>query len=190
MCKKNYIDLFDLKTSLKIDTILLKNFISLDELEKRLVLKWRNSETIRNYMVNTALISYEEHLNFIEKLKLDNTKLYFLCFHNNIPIGVINLTDINFIHKRCFLGIYASPDMNERGVGTKLINVIKTIAFDYLEMESLRLEVFDFNEHAINFYLKNGFTIEGVLRNFYLINEKFKNVVVMSMLRTEYRCRN
>ncbi|MBF7044114.1 UDP-4-amino-4,6-dideoxy-N-acetyl-beta-L-altrosamine N-acetyltransferase, partial [Campylobacter volucris] len=53
--------------------IVYKDFANLDTDENKEILKIRNSENVSKFMKN-PYISYEEHLNFIQKLKNTTTK--------------------------------------------------------------------------------------------------------------------
>ena len=61
-----------------MQNIKLLNFIDLKLEEKEMILKWRNHPDIRKWMYNQDEIKFEEHLNFIDSLKLRKDKLYFL----------------------------------------------------------------------------------------------------------------
>ena len=61
-----------------MQNIKLLNFIDLKLEEKEMILKWRNHPDIRKWMYNQDEIKLEEHLNFIDSLKLRKDKLYFL----------------------------------------------------------------------------------------------------------------
>ena len=61
-----------------MENIKLLNFIDLKLEEKEMILKWRNHPDIRKWMYNQDEIKFEEHLNFIDSLKLRKDKLYFL----------------------------------------------------------------------------------------------------------------
>lgn len=55
----------------------ITNFINTIDIEKKLILDWRNDENVRKWMVNKNIISYNEHLNYINSLKNNNQKLCF-----------------------------------------------------------------------------------------------------------------
>ena len=61
-----------------MENIQLLNFIDLELKEKEMILEWRNHPDIRKWMYNQDEIKFEEHLNFIDSLKLRKDKLYFL----------------------------------------------------------------------------------------------------------------
>ncbi|ELZ2501955.1 UDP-4-amino-4,6-dideoxy-N-acetyl-beta-L-altrosamine N-acetyltransferase, partial [Campylobacter lari] len=89
---------------------MLKNFIDLNEFEKEFVLKYRNDKNINKFMKNKN-ITHEEHLNFIQNLKNDCTKRYFLVCKSDQAIGVIDF--INITINSCEFGLYGI----KKGVG-------------------------------------------------------------------------
>ena len=129
----------------------LKNFIDLDIDEKREVLKWRNSDEVREWMYTKKIITLKEHLNFIESLKDKKDKKYFLVQQNSKNIGVINFTNITKMS--LYIGLFANPDL--KGVGKVLMQKILQIP----NKKDLYAEVFKDNKKAIRLYKNFGFKL-------------------------------
>ena len=140
-----------------------KNFIDLSDSEKEFVLKWRNSEKIAKFMKNSN-IGFDEHLKFIQNLKNDSTKKYFLVYDGNEPIGVIDF--INITLTSCEFGLYGI----KKGVGNLLMEEIKKYAFNVLKVKTLKACVFKENLKALNLYLKNGFLIQSEDDKFFFVS--------------------
>ncbi|EAI4429055.1 UDP-4-amino-4,6-dideoxy-N-acetyl-beta-L-altrosamine N-acetyltransferase [Campylobacter lari] len=143
--------------------IILKDFIHLNQEEIKLVLKWRNNESIAKFM-KTQNITLKEHLSFLSSLKTNTTKKYFLVYDDKIIIGVINF--INITNNSCEFGLYGI----KKGVGNLLMQKIKSYAFSVLKIQTLNACVFKENTKALNLYLKHGFEIIKEDNNFYFIN--------------------
>lgn len=137
----------------------LIDFIDLSQYEQQLVLSWRNNSTIRKWMFNSAKIAWEDHLNFIESLKADQSSSYMLIKYWGQPIGVSNLTRVDKKHRSAHLGVYARPDL--RGAGNILMELIIKTAFQEMQLDSLTAEVFEENVAAINLYKRFHFTVAG-----------------------------
>lgn len=131
----------------------LINFINLTQFEKELILEWRNSDRVRFNMINSEVISLNNHIKFIESLKSREDKKYFLVKNSSEYIGVIYFTNIEI--DSCELGLYSNPNL--RGVGSILIEQIIKEAFENLRVKKLKLEVKNSNERAINLYKKFNF---------------------------------
>lgn len=161
------------------------SFTSDDGIEShKEIIKMRNDPRIRMFMFNDKIITLGEHLDFVSKLKNTKEKMYWAVYDENVFIGSINLIDINTEHRRAKLGIYSNPD--KRGYGGRLLQTLKWVAFEKILLNCLRLEVLANNDNAIKFYEKNGFKLEGVLRDFVLRGDEVIDVLVYSMLKREY----
>lgn len=132
--------------------IVLKDFVQLKTQEKALVYKWRTHKDIASYMRNKK-ISWEEHLEFLESLKGDLTKKYFLVFEANKAIGVIDFVDI--CEESCEFGMYQSPNL--KGYGRVLMQTLLKYAFETLKVTSLYARALNTNTKAISLYLAYGF---------------------------------
>ena len=78
-----------------MNNIKLINFIDLTLDEKKIVLNWRNNSNIKKWMLTTQNIILQDHLNYIESLKLKKDKMYFLVKDTQKYIGVIDFINID-----------------------------------------------------------------------------------------------
>ncbi len=169
-----------LKKNFKIGPYFLKNFLSLNKLEKKMILEWRNNENIRKWCFSNHIISYKEHQNFLKNLKSDTQNFYYLVKYKKKNLGVISLQRVDFSNKNGYLGIYSNPNL--KGVGKILIKCLKKIAFEKANLHTLKLEVIEINTHAIKFYKKNKFQLEGRLREFVNREGKYLDVLIMGII--------
>ena len=133
----------------------LCNFTTLSEPQKKMILAWRNHENVKAYMYNTNDISEAEHFAFIEALKTREDRRYFLVQHEGVDIGVIDFNDISATSAT--LGLYANPKLDQKGIGSLLMQSIVEYAFKRLKVNILKAEVFADNEKAKALYEKFGF---------------------------------
>ena len=132
----------------------LINFTSLSGEQKLMVLKWRNDERIAKFMKNKS-VGKEEHFVFLERLKSIQDKIYFLVKDEGEFIGVVSFVDIT--KESCEFGVYKNPEL--KGVGKKLLDLIKEYAFFTLKVGSLKAKAYNNNEKAIALYENFGFRI-------------------------------
>lgn len=76
-----------------------------------------------------------------------------------------------------------------RGYGRGALRVIKKIAFDELRAHRLWLDVKSHNTRAKALYDREGFQVEGLLRESVRVADGFDSLVVMSMLQPEFDAR-
>jgi len=154
----------------------LLNFSELSKTDVNYVLKMRNHPEIKKWMYNQQDITEAQHFSFIEKLKTDISKEYFLVKQADKIIGSINFVQINQSEKMADFGLYANPFDDLKGAGRILEEVAACYAKDKLNLSVLNLEVFEHNERAINFYNKIGFKKTG--------SHKVNNHIVLCMQKT------
>ncbi|MBD3807229.1 MAG: UDP-4-amino-4,6-dideoxy-N-acetyl-beta-L-altrosamine N-acetyltransferase [Epsilonproteobacteria bacterium] len=157
--------------------IILTNFRDLSFDEKIMVLGWRNHPNIKKWMYTQEDISLENHLKFIDSLKSNKDKLYFLLKESGEYIGVIDF--YNFKDNSCDIGLYQNPNL--KGRGQNIMNTICKYAFGCLKLKSIFAEVILSNAKAYDLYHQFGFKIVKELNvkkhNIYrmeLINENWK----------------
>jgi diamine N-acetyltransferase len=75
------------------------------------------------------------------------------------------------------------------GYGRGALRVVKKVAFDDLGAHRLWLDVKTPNTRAKSLYDREGFVVEGVLREAVRVASGFDSLVVMSMLQAEFKGR-
>jgi UDP-4-amino-4,6-dideoxy-N-acetyl-beta-L-altrosamine N-acetyltransferase len=174
----------NLRKNIELDDILLVNFVNLNDDDKEMIRNWRNHEDVRKWMYSNHLISTEEHAMFMAGVINDNKNSYWLARNKNGEcIGVISLNRLDFNNENAYFGIYANPDCKMQGVGHTLIDCLKKLAFHTANLHTLKLEVIEANEQAVNFYERSGFSREGRLKECILKGGKRQDVLVMGIMR-------
>jgi len=174
----------NLNENFMYEGIFLKNFTNISIEEKEMVRECRNDESVRKWMYSDEIISQEEHFNFIENLQNDNKNFYWIAYKDEEFIGVISLNNINIKYKNAYLGIYSNPFCEVKNKGSLLINCLIKVAFDIVELHSLKLEVIENNKRAVDFYKKMGFEEEGLLKEFVHKEGKWLSVVIMGIINS------
>lgn len=132
------------------------NFVQLSQQESDMILENRNNLDIRKYMYNSNLISKEEHLNFITSLKDKNDRFYWLVYHNNVPIGVVNLTDIDSENKSGEVGYYLFVSCQGKGMGKSMLESFHSLLFDTMALNLTHMWV-ENNNNALYLDMKLGY---------------------------------
>jgi RimJ/RimL family protein N-acetyltransferase len=74
-----------------------------------------------------------------------------------------------------------------QGFGTKAILLLMKHGFKNLNLHRLWLRVFETNQRAIRSYEKAGFTLEGKYREAKYLEGEYVDVMIMSVLCTEWQ---
>lgn len=140
------------------EEIELINYVNLRDEEKVLVLEMRNHQEIKKWMFNQTVITEKEHSSFIQNLKYDLSRQYFIVKHKDNIIGSVNFSKI-IPNNYAEFGLYVNPYIKINGMGKLLNYASGYYAFKKLNVNKLKLKVLSKNERAINFYKKCGFRL-------------------------------
>jgi len=135
------------------------NFINTSEIEKKLILDWRNHDNVRKWMLKKNIITYNEHKKYINSLKKNSIKLCRLVKFKNSYLGIVEFDEINFDTKTAYFGLNSNPMCKQQGIGRILEEICIYIAKEKLQLTKLYLYVFKSNMQVINLHKKYGFKI-------------------------------
>ena len=136
----------------------LLNFTNISDQEREMVRHWRNHNDTRKWMYSDHLITKEEHARFLKKLQEGTRDVFWIVKNKeNGYIGVVYLNRLDFNNRNAYLGLYTNPDCRLSGVGYRLLECLKELAFDHLNLHTLKLEVLRANIRAQNLYKGLGF---------------------------------
>lgn len=141
------------------------------------VLQMRNHPRVREQMHSQGIIDEADHLDFIDSLKNNHDKKYFVVQYKGQLVGVIYFTDIDLEEKSATFGIYANLYEKVEKIGSVLMESVLAYFNDVLSFKVLNLEVYESNKKAVNLYLKFGF-----LKNSHFC-QNGHNVLVMKYLK-------
>jgi RimJ/RimL family protein N-acetyltransferase len=105
-----------------------------------------------------------------------------------LSIGTLGLFDLQWRVRSAELGIMIGERSYwDQGYGSEAIRLLLKYAFETLNLHRVFLRVFEFNQRAIRVYEKIGFVHEGRLRQADYYQGKYIDVLLMGLLRTEWR---
>jgi RimJ/RimL family protein N-acetyltransferase len=81
----------------------------------------------------------------------------------NEPLGLVSLSDIDWLNRTAWFGIWLGPQQQGRGVGLQATRLLVAYAADRLSLRRLKLHVLADHAAAIRIYEQAGFREEGRL---------------------------
>lgn len=167
---------------LKCDNNIILRSIDIRDTEN--VLKWRNSEEVKQYFIYQKEIRYEDHVNWLEQKVSTGKVVQFIIEYNGVPIGSVYLQDIDMVHNKAEYGIFIGDRSNcGHGVGTITAKKCIEYGFDILKLHRIYLRVYEDNKRAISSYEKAGFRREALLKDDVYVNGKYHNIVLMGIVK-------
>lgn len=102
-------------------------------------------------------------------------------------IGNASFFNIDWRNRSAEVGIFIGDKSQwNKGYGTETMELLLRHGFDTLNLNRIFLRVFENNPRAIRSYEKAGFVEEGRLRQAEYQNGDFLDVLLMSVLRSEW----
>jgi len=158
----------------------------IDENDLPLILNWRNQGSIRGVMYNSDMILWEQHSQWFNKLQKSDSAISKVFYFDDIPYGVLNITQIDPVNNTCEWGFYIGSLTAPKGMGTILGYTALNYIFQELHIRKLSAQVFEFNNKSINFHNKMGFTQEGKMRAHVLKNGQYIDILLYGFLSSEW----
>lgn len=152
------------------------------------IYRWRNSLDVAKYMYSDQLITEEEHNRWFDGIIKDqDSRKYWIIVYDKEEIGLVNITDIDEANKRgCYASYIVGKNLRGKGIGATAEYYILRYFFEDLGFNKICTEAFSFNKAGINVHKSLGFQVEGLYRQHRIKNGQFEDVVVLSMLRSEW----
>ena len=103
-------------------------------------------------------------------------------------MGNVSLFDINQIHRTALMGVFIGDEENRgKGMGKESIKLILEYGFKILNLNNVMLNVFSFNEKAIEAYKSVGFKEIGKRREAHFINGQYFDEIYMDILEKDFK---
>lgn len=152
---------------------------------------WVNDPEITNYLSDAFLYPHTEHqTESYLKLMVEgkDSKGFIIADKNSSEyIGQIDLHELDWKNRNALMGIVIGrKNLLNKGYGSEAIMLLQDFVFHTLNLHRLELEVIAYNERAYRCYLRCGFKEEGRLRERIYRAGKYWDIIVMSVLKSEY----
>lgn len=141
--------------------------------------------SMENDIENSQFIfpnSKEEHIDLID----DDNIEHLLLSKNNKTIGFVILVGLKNKNRNIEFRRIVIKEKG-KGYGRMAIQKLKQHSFEKLNCHRFWLDVLETNRRARYLYQSEGFKEEGKLRKCVLINNEYKNLIIMSILENEYK---
>ena len=165
--------------------------------------KLRENPVINEYLGTFCLLNDFRQENWFNNLQNDEKRCYMVFEKQNLTnysdnnsnteenmidkLGIVRISNIDLINRSMCVG----GDIDPRFQGNKYAKIMYKLIFKYgfkcMNMHRLYLYVLEDNIKARNCYEKVGFITEGMQREAIFNNGKYKNYLIMSILKSEYQ---
>lgn len=141
------------------------------------VMRYWFEEPYETFVELAAL--YDEHIH-------DQTERRFVVVCEDKNAGLVELVEIDHVHRRAEFQIIVAPDHQGKGLARRATELAMDYGFGVLNLHKIYLVVDKENTKAIHIYETLGFQVEGVLRQEFFINGQYRDVTRMCLFQHDY----
>ncbi|MGL4739907.1 MAG: GNAT family N-acetyltransferase [Sarcina sp.] len=154
--------------------------------------RYINDYSIARTLTEEAIfpISIDEEEEFINNNKSNEKMTYNFAIEDletSEYIGGCGINSTDLKNRICTIGIFIGDmDYWGQGYATDALEILINFIFNELNLEKIKLTVYDFNTRAIKLYEHLGFKVEGVLKREVFREGKYHDKILMAMFREDY----
>lgn len=146
-----------------------------------------NDANVMRYWFEEPYEAFVELQELYDKHIHDQTERRFIIDHNGVNLGLVELIEIDYIHRRSEFQIIIDPQHQNKGYAMIATRMAMDYAFLVLNLYKLYLIVDNDNSKAIHVYEKLGFEVEGVLKHEFFVNGDYHDATRMCIFQSQYR---
>ena len=149
--------------------------------------KWMNDKSVtENLSMHTQIVTLNSEKQWLEKNNNEYTFSIILKEEDRL-LGNVSLMEVDLINGKAVLGIFiGEKDDRNKGYGKEAIKLILNYGFNSLNLNNIMLQVYSFNEKAINTYKKIGFKTFGIRRSCKYHDGVIYDEVYMDIVKEEF----
>ncbi|KFF64283.1 spermidine N1-acetyltransferase [Pectobacterium sp. CHL-2024] len=145
-----------------------------------------NNASVMRYWFEEPYEAFVELSDLYDKHIHDQSERRFIIEHEQTKVGLVELVEINHIHRRAEFQIIIDPAYQGRGYASTAAKLAMDYGFSVLNLYKLYLIVDKENQKAIHIYSKLGFEVEGELIHEFFINGEYRNTIRMCIFQHQY----
>ncbi|EXU73632.1 MULTISPECIES: spermidine N1-acetyltransferase [Erwinia] len=158
----------------------------LEREDLRFVHQLDNNASVMRYWFEEPYEAFVELTDLYDKHIHDQTERRFVVEYEGEKAGLVELVEINHIHRRAEFMIIIAPSHQGKGLASKAVRLAMDYGFSVLNLYKLYLSVDKENHKAIHIYSKLGFEVEGELIHEFFINGEYRNTIRMCIFQQQY----
>jgi RimJ/RimL family protein N-acetyltransferase len=149
-----------------------------------------NDPEIRRFVVGRNFpVSKEAQTEWYKKQLIDrqDLRLTIVDLSNNCPIGMVSLTEIDWINRTAVSGIKLnSKNVRGKGYGTDAHILLNQYAFIEMNLHRLNNSIMSYNAASIKMCRKIGWVHEGTLRKAIFKDGSYHDLLIGGWLKNDF----
>lgn len=145
-----------------------------------------NDSQVMRYWFAEPYESLAELTDLYDRHIHDERERRFVIEDAGDAVGIVELVEIDYIHRNCEFQIIVAPTHQGRGYAGVATHKVLMHAFGVLNLHKVYLLVDTDNHAAVHIYEKTGFVVEGVLREEYFAAGRYRDATRMGIFQRDF----
>ncbi|MBC2349321.1 spermidine N1-acetyltransferase [Listeria welshimeri] len=158
----------------------------LEREDLKFVHRLNNDAKIMSYWFEEPYEAFVELQELYDKHIHDQSERRFILELDGQMVGLVELMEIDYIHRRAEFQIIIDPKFQGHGYAVSATKLAMKYAFHVLNLHKLYLVVDKVNEKAIHVYEKVGFIREGELIDEFFVDGTYHDAIRMCIFQHQY----
>ncbi|MES8982641.1 spermidine N1-acetyltransferase [Listeria innocua] len=159
----------------------------LEREDLKFVHRLNNDAKIMSYWFEEPYEAFVELQELYDKHIHDQSERRFILELDGQMVGLVELMEIDYIHRRAEFQIIIDPKFQGHGYAVSATKLEMKYAFHVLNLHKLYLVVDKVNEKAIHVYEKVGFIREGELIDEFFVDGTYHDAIRMCIFQHQYQ---
>jgi ribosomal-protein-serine acetyltransferase len=134
-----------------------------------------------------TISDFRNYISSSEVLIAEQKEVSFAISYDEKIVGRIGLHHLNMMNKNGSIGYWLIKEAEGKGIITKCCKALINYGFDELQLQRIEIKAAVNNVRSQAIPVKLNFTREGVLRQAEFVNNEFLDLVLYSLLRSEWQ---
>ena len=151
--------------------------------------RWFSDEEVTRWLGPPNLLSRAQQEQFIEMASApgDDAKYFAIETLDGKLVGDCGLRKIDWKSRKAeFFITIGEKQLWGKGFGSDALRIVIRLSFHRMNLNRLWLTTLVDNSRAVRCYEKCGFVREGLLRQETFVDGKYRDVLMMALLREDY----
>lgn len=158
----------------------------LEQEDLRFVHLLNNNASVMRYWFEEPFETFDELRSLYAEHIQDQSERRFVVVSQEERMGLVELVEINLIHRSAEIQIIIDPKFQGRGLASIAMNKALRYGFNVLNLHKVYLYVDKDNAKAVHIYAKLGFKPEGELVDEFFASGAYRTALRMYMLQPQY----
>lgn len=147
----------------------------------------RNNYTdSKSYRSIQPLTSEKQKWYWMNIINSPNHIVFTIIDKTNKVIGEIRCSNIVREYQKGELGLFIDPLCRGKGMASEALNLFLEYLFGRANINRIEAQIVIDNSDSLVFFRRNKFFQEGVLRDGTYSDMKYKDIIIMSMLKSDW----